>query len=66
MAEFRVCTSCGYQRGFHVSFQETPVGGVVIVLICPNCGQSFDLGWHEGDVVTPLTVRPGQVFDEKK
>lgn len=42
--EFRVCISCGYERGFHVSFRRT-TGKVGIILICPQCGQSYDLGW---------------------
>ena len=66
MAEFRVCTTCGYQRGFHLYFRERPEGGVVIGLICPNCGQSFDLVWHEGDIRTPLAVTPGAVFGDKR
>lgn len=64
MAEFRVCTTCGYARGFHVHFREVE-GGLVVGLICPNCGQSFDLGWREGDVRIPLTVTPGPVYPEK-
>ncbi|HSR36003.1 MAG TPA: hypothetical protein VLL73_02395 [Desulfurivibrionaceae bacterium] len=65
MAEFRVCTTCGYQRGFHVHFREAAGGGVIIGLICPNCGQSFELGWREGDVTTPLAITPGPVYPEK-
>lgn len=42
--EFRVCPSCGYELGFHVSFirEEEKLR---IVLICPNCGARFDIGW---------------------
>jgi Zn ribbon nucleic-acid-binding protein len=65
MGEFRVCTNCGYQRGFHVYFREAADGGVVIGLICPNCGQSFDLAWREGDVAVPLTIKPGEIFRVK-
>jgi transcription elongation factor Elf1 len=65
MAEFRICTTCGYRRGFHVHFRETADSGVVIGLICPNCGQSYELGWREGDVTTPLTVTPGPVYPDK-
>ncbi len=45
MQEFRVCKSCGYERGFHVFFKENE-DAVVIGLICPNCGQSYDPGWQ--------------------
>ena len=49
MGEFRLCPACGYGRGFHIFFQ----GGeerARIGLICPSCGQSYDLGWVTGDV----------------
>jgi len=42
--EFHVCDKCSYERGFHVSFvkrEET----FEIVLICPNCGQSYKVKW---------------------
>lgn len=44
MEEFRVCLNCAYERGFHVSFKKVK-GKVKICMICPNCGQSYDLGW---------------------
>jgi len=45
MDDFRVCLNCDYMKGFHVSFRKTARGKVKIILICPNCGQSYDLGW---------------------
>ena len=66
MQEFRVCSSCGYQRGFHVFFRDTGEGQVAIGLICPDCGQSYDIGWQTKDVPLPLGVRPGKVFDSMK
>jgi hypothetical protein len=65
MGEFRECPSCSYQRGFHVYFREPEGGGVVVGLICPNCGQSYDLAWRPGDLVAPLTIQPGEVFPAK-
>ncbi len=44
MEEFRICPSCGYERGFHVFFKRVK-GKIKIGLICPNCGHSYDLGW---------------------
>jgi transcription elongation factor Elf1 len=44
MEEFRVCLNCGYKRGFHVSFKKMK-GKAKMILICPNCGQSYDIGW---------------------
>ncbi len=44
MKDFRVCPQCGYGRGFHVYFTEAE-NGHRIGLICPSCGQSYDLGW---------------------
>jgi len=46
--EFSVCDTCGYDRGFHVSFVKEG-GGFQAVLICPECGQRFRVGW-----ATPL------------
>ncbi len=47
--EFRVCPTCGYERGFHVSLLRSESEGVhyKIVLICPNCGSRFDGGWEQ-------------------
>jgi transcription elongation factor Elf1 len=49
MEELRVCPSCGYERGFHVSFRRVKKK-VNIRLICPNCGQSYDIGWEASSV----------------
>ena len=43
--EFRVCPSCEYQRGFHVSF--VPNDGnkqLRLVFICPSCGTRYEIG----------------------
>ena len=42
--EFHICEKCQYDRGFHVSF-EWKDGNCEIVLICPNCGQRYRVGW---------------------
>jgi uncharacterized protein YbaR (Trm112 family) len=42
--EFRVCRVCGYEKGFHVYFREKE-DGHRIGLICPSCGQSYEIGW---------------------
>ncbi len=44
MEDFRVCLNCEYQKGFHVAFRKVK-GRIKIIVICPNCGQSYDLGW---------------------
>ena len=42
--EFRKCDVCGYDRGFHSSF--TARGDKYrVVLICPECGAMYDVGW---------------------
>lgn len=44
MKDLRNCPDCGYRNGFHVSF----TGGgddINIGLICPMCGEHFDLEW---------------------
>lgn len=43
--EFRTCTVCGYDMGFHVSFRKEAGKPARIVLICPECGARFDVGW---------------------
>ncbi|MFA6002383.1 MAG: hypothetical protein WC828_09800 [Thermoleophilia bacterium] len=42
--EFHICEICGYERGFHTSFQRREEGFEVI-LICPECGQRYRVGW---------------------
>ena len=43
--EFRVCLSCGYEMGFHVSFLgDNNEKKFTIILICPNCGARFNVG----------------------
>jgi hypothetical protein len=44
--EFRVCLVCGYDMGFHVSFQPETGGPTRLILICPECGSRFDVGWR--------------------
>lgn len=44
MEELRVCPECEYQKGFHVFFKKTK-GRVKIGLLCPQCGQSYIIGW---------------------
>ena len=46
MKEFRVCPTCGYGRGFHVSFSKGDPG-FSILFICPECGSAFDLSIAE-------------------
>jgi len=50
MKELRQCPACGYGRGFHVSLFAGENDEHLIRLICPNCGQSYDAGWHEKDI----------------
>ncbi len=59
MEEIRVCASCGYGRGFHVYFRPEE-GRHRIGLICPNCGQSYDIGWLTPEVGGKPS--PGPVF----
>ena len=42
MKEFRTCPTCGYGRGFHLSF-EGDGDSFFLILICPDCGASFNL-----------------------
>lgn len=63
MDEFRVCTSCGYSRGFHVFFRQEE-GRHRIGLICPGCGQSFDIGWLSTEIAG-AKARPGEVFESR-
>ena len=38
------CDVCGYDKGFHTSFKKHEYEHRVI-LICPDCGQRYDVGW---------------------
>lgn len=46
--ELRICPSCGYELGFHVSFLREKEK-LRIILICPNCGARFDIKWLISD-----------------
>jgi uncharacterized Zn finger protein len=43
--EFRICPQCGYELGFHSSFLRAEEG-YRIILICPECGARYDVGWR--------------------
>ena len=43
--EFYVCDSCGYDKGFHVSFHRLEQN-CEVVLICPQCGQRYKINWR--------------------
>jgi hypothetical protein len=54
--ELHTCPSCGYTLGFHTSFinanvsRDNPVKSTRetwrVILICPECGARFDVGWR--------------------
>jgi uncharacterized protein with PIN domain len=54
--ELRVCPACGYEYGFHTSFlkvnagKDSPVKSTrevyQVILICPECGARYDVGWR--------------------
>ena len=44
--EFRICPQCGYDLGFHSSFLRSDKG-YRIILICPECGARYDVGWQK-------------------
>ena len=46
MSELRVCSNCGYDRGFHSSYKEED-GKVKVIFICPECGSKYDIGLIE-------------------
>lgn len=51
MEDFRICPNCEYKRGFHVFFRKPVKGRTRIGLVCPNCGQIYEIGW------TTMTVK---------
>jgi uncharacterized protein with PIN domain len=54
--ELHVCPACGYELGFHTSFlkpnagKDSPVKSTrdvyQVILICPECGARYDVGWQ--------------------
>jgi predicted RNA-binding Zn-ribbon protein involved in translation (DUF1610 family) len=54
--ELHTCPDCGYDRGFHTSLESahtsknTPVRSTRevyrVILICPECGARYDIGWQ--------------------
>lgn len=49
MDDFRECANCKYQKGFNIFFKRVK-GAMKICLICPNCGQSYDIDWYTTEV----------------
>jgi uncharacterized protein YbaR (Trm112 family) len=43
--ELSVCPDCGYERGFHLFFRRFSDNRVQTGIICPSCGQSYDIEW---------------------
>ncbi len=60
MEELRVCVNCGYVRGFHVFFKKVK-RKIKICLICPNCGQSYEIGWSTSTIKS-FKVEKGLVY----
>ncbi len=55
--ELRVCPACGYEFGFHTSFLKMNAGKnppvikstrevYMVILLCPECGARYDVGWR--------------------
>lgn len=54
--ELHQCPECGYEYGFHTSFitidanKDSPVKStrevIGVILICPECGARYDVGWR--------------------
>jgi len=55
--ELRVCPACGYEFGFHTSFLVLNAGKnppllkstrevYRVILLCPECGARYDVGWR--------------------
>jgi transcription elongation factor Elf1 len=44
--EFRVCPVCGHDMGFNTSIIQESGKSARVILICPECGARFDLGWE--------------------
>jgi len=54
--ELHTCPACGYEYGFHTSFltihanKDSPVKSTRevcgVILICPECGARYDVGWR--------------------
>jgi uncharacterized protein YbaR (Trm112 family) len=62
--ELRVCPNCGYERGFHVHLRRLPDNRIRIGLICPSCGQSYDIGWITADMNELQPVK-SEIYQEK-
>jgi predicted RNA-binding Zn-ribbon protein involved in translation (DUF1610 family) len=55
--ELRVCPECGYEFGFHTTFLKLNAGKnppfikstlevYIVILLCPECGARYDVGWR--------------------
>jgi transcription elongation factor Elf1 len=60
MEEFRVCPECDHEKGFQIFFKKVK-GKIKIDLICPNCGQSYDLGWSTTSIKS-FKLKKGLIY----
>jgi hypothetical protein len=54
--DLHICPACGYEYGFHTSLltihanKDSPVKSTrevcCVILICPECGARYDVGWR--------------------
>ena len=69
--DLHFCPACGYDRGFHSSFldAQSPTGSLKVrttnrvfrvILVCPNCGARFDIGWRIPLVDLPVHVHEAE------
>lgn len=45
--DLRKCPQCSYEFGFHISFLKDG-DDKRLILICPDCGGRYDVGWKAG------------------
>ena len=47
---FEACENCGHEGGFHIHLERRPRSQdhpkpAAVILKCPNCQQTYDVGW---------------------
>lgn len=66
--ELNKCPNCGYEYGFHSSFLDanascgpikvrTTTRVFRVILICPECGARYDVGWRIQPVEMAVKVK---------
>ncbi len=64
MNTFNTCFHCTYNRGFHIALEKKE-SHISLLLICPECGSSYDLSIIE-ESIKAIVPQKKEIYSEFK